>query len=211
LLIKQDNLTDKDAQSTNLEVIKLTTTHIDPRIIRTKKLLMDAFRETAKEKKLASITVKDITERATVNRATFYAHFYDKYDIMDYTLSETILKNLNQSLNMVAELYDIALCKCFITITSYIQNTHEECRLNSEAYGEIVEKKIKEALEDIFLNLMVDKHHNIDRETLATSARFLSWGLYGIAKHWFHSSDLPAETYINNSLPFITSQLSNSK
>ncbi|TGU93957.1 TetR family transcriptional regulator, partial [Mesorhizobium sp. M8A.F.Ca.ET.173.01.1.1] len=89
---------------------------------------MNAFREIAKEKKLVSITVKDITERATVNRATFYAHFYDKYDIMDYTLSETILKNLNQSLNMVAELNEKALCQCFITITSYIQDTHEECR-----------------------------------------------------------------------------------
>ncbi|WP_210122438.1 TetR/AcrR family transcriptional regulator [Staphylococcus sp. GDY8P207P] len=186
-------------------------THIDLRIIRTKKLLMDAFREIAKEKKLVSITVKDITERATVNRATFYAHFYDKYDIMDYTLSETILKNLNQSLSMVAELNENALCQCFITITSYIQDTHEECRLNSEAYGEIVEKRIKEELEDIFLKLMSDEHKDIDRETLATSARFLSWGLYGIAKHWFHSSKLPAETYINKSLPFITSQLSKQK
>ena len=186
-------------------------THIDPRIIRTKKLLMDAFREIAKEKKLVSITVKDITERATVNRATFYAHFYDKYDIMDYTLSETILKNLNQSLSMVAELNENALCQCFITITSYIQDTHEECRLNSEAYGEIVEKRIKEELEDIFLKLMSDEHKDIDRETLATSARFLSWGLYGIAKHWFHSSNLSAESYINKSLPFITSQLSNQK
>ena len=111
---------------------------------------------------------------------------------------------------MVAELNENALC-CFITITSYIQDTHEECRLNSEAYGEIVEKRIKEELEDIFLKLMSDEHKDIDRETLATSARFLSWGLYGIAKHWFHSSKLPAETYINKSLPFITSQLSKQK
>ena len=55
----------------------MTTTHVDPRVTRTKKLLMDAFREIAKEKKLQTITIKDITERATVNRATFYAHFYD--------------------------------------------------------------------------------------------------------------------------------------
>src|SRR5699024_4121470 len=121
--------------------------------------------------------------------------------IMDYTLSETILKNLNQSLSMVAELNENALCQCFITITSYIQDTHEECRLNSEAYGEIVEKRIKEELEDIFLKLMSDEHKYIDRETLATSARFLSWGLYGIAKHWFHSSKLPAERISTSHYP----------
>ncbi|MDT4050903.1 TetR family transcriptional regulator, partial [Staphylococcus arlettae] len=56
-----------------------TTEYIDPRIIRTKKLLMDAFRKIAKEKELHTMTVKDITDEATVNRATFYAHFIDKY------------------------------------------------------------------------------------------------------------------------------------
>ena len=73
----------------------MPTTYTDPRVSRTKSLLMNAFREIAKEKKIHAITVKDITDRATVNRATFYAHFYDKYDIMDYTISETILNNLN--------------------------------------------------------------------------------------------------------------------
>lgn len=61
----------------------LTTTKVDPRIIRTKKLLVEAFQEVSREKKMSQITVKDITERATVNRATFYAHFTDKYDILD--------------------------------------------------------------------------------------------------------------------------------
>ena len=74
------------------EVSVLSTTKVDPRIIRTKKLLVEAFQEVSREKRMSQITVKDITERATVNRATFYAHFTDKYDILDYTLSETILK-----------------------------------------------------------------------------------------------------------------------
>ena len=76
------------------EVSVLSTTKVDPRIIRTKKLLVEAFQEVSREKRMSQITVKDITERATVNRATFYAHFTDKYDILDYTLSETILKDL---------------------------------------------------------------------------------------------------------------------
>ncbi|MEB6060460.1 TetR/AcrR family transcriptional regulator [Staphylococcus pseudoxylosus] len=187
----------------------MPTTHVDPRITRTKKLLMDAFRAIAKEKKLQSITVKDITDRATVNRATFYAHFYDKYDIMDYTLSETLLKNLNDSLNVSTELNEETLCKSFITITSYIQETHNECKLNSEAYGQVVEKRVKEELEDIFLTLLVHQHVNENRETLATTARFLSWGLYGTAKHWFHTSQLPAQTYIKQALPFLMNQNTN--
>ena len=66
------------------EVSVLSTTKVDPRIIRTKKLLVEAFQEVSREKRMSQITVKDITERATVNRATFYAHFTDKYDITLY-------------------------------------------------------------------------------------------------------------------------------
>ena len=185
----------------------MTTTHVDPRVTRTKKLLMDAFREIAKEKKLQTVTIKDITERATVNRATFYAHFYDKYDIMDYTLSETVLKNLNDALDVSSELNETTLSSSFITITSYIQETHNECKLNSEAYGQVVEKRVKEELEDIFLTLLVQQHPNETRESLAASARFLSWGLYGTAKHWFHSSQLSANDYIEGALPFLMKQI----
>lgn len=57
---------------------------IDPRIVRTKQLLVDAFLKISREKKLSQITVKDITDIATLNRATFYAHFTDKEDLLDY-------------------------------------------------------------------------------------------------------------------------------
>ena len=70
---------------------------IDPRIVRTKQLLVDAFLKISREKKLSQITVKDITDIATLNRATFYAHFTDKEDLLDYTLSVTILKDLNDN------------------------------------------------------------------------------------------------------------------
>ncbi|HCY9580700.1 TPA: TetR/AcrR family transcriptional regulator, partial [Staphylococcus aureus] len=42
---------------------------IDPRIVRTKQLLVDAFLKISREKKLSQITVKDITDIATLNRA----------------------------------------------------------------------------------------------------------------------------------------------
>ena len=44
-----------------------------------------------------------------MNRATFYAHFTDKYDILDYTLSVTILKDLNDTLN-ISEVINEEFC-----------------------------------------------------------------------------------------------------
>ena len=54
-----------------------TTTRIDPRVTRTRKLLLDAFVSLQAEKAFDDITVQDIATRATVNRATVYAHFVD--------------------------------------------------------------------------------------------------------------------------------------
>lgn len=61
---------------------------LDPRAKRTRTLLQQAMGELLTQKPLSSITVGDITRRATVNRATFYAHFQDKDDLLEYSLRE---------------------------------------------------------------------------------------------------------------------------
>ena len=60
----------------------------DLRIRRTRKLLQKALLEAASEKGFAHVTVRDITERAMVNRATFYRHYEDKYDLLAHYMKE---------------------------------------------------------------------------------------------------------------------------
>jgi AcrR family transcriptional regulator len=60
----------------------------DLRIRRTRKLLQQAFIELTVEKGFAALTVRDITERAMVNRSTFYRHYLDKYDLLEEYLNE---------------------------------------------------------------------------------------------------------------------------
>ncbi len=50
---------------------------VDPRVLRTRRLLQDALLTLAREKTLADITVADVADRATVNRSTFYQHYPD--------------------------------------------------------------------------------------------------------------------------------------
>ncbi len=54
----------------------------DLRVRRTRKLLQQALIQLTIEKGFADVTVRDITERAMVNRATFYRHYVDKYDLL---------------------------------------------------------------------------------------------------------------------------------
>jgi AcrR family transcriptional regulator len=60
----------------------------DVRVRRTRKLLQQAFIELTVEKGFAALTVQDITERAMVNRSTFYRHYLDKYDLLEQYLNE---------------------------------------------------------------------------------------------------------------------------
>src|SRR5579864_4847417 len=50
----------------------------DPRIRRTRQLLQGALRNLMHSKNIEEISVQDITDAATVNRATFYDHYNDK-------------------------------------------------------------------------------------------------------------------------------------
>ena len=54
----------------------------DLRIVRTRKAIQDAFTTLVRERGFDAVTVRDISERAMVNRATFYRHFRDKNDLM---------------------------------------------------------------------------------------------------------------------------------
>jgi AcrR family transcriptional regulator len=56
---------------------------VDRRVQRTRKLLQDAFVEMTIAKGFSAVTVRDITEYAGVNRATFYRHYLDKFDLLD--------------------------------------------------------------------------------------------------------------------------------
>lgn len=85
-----------------------------------------------------------------MNRATFYAHFTDKYDILDYTLSVTILKDLNDTLNISEVINEEILSNIFISIAYYMVEVQDSCEMNSEEFCNQAHKRINNELEDIF-------------------------------------------------------------
>ena len=61
---------------------------LDPRIRRTRQMLFKAFQDLLAEKTFELITVQDIAERSTLNRATFYDHFTDKFALLEAMMGE---------------------------------------------------------------------------------------------------------------------------
>ncbi|GAA6487629.1 TetR/AcrR family transcriptional regulator [Gordonibacter urolithinfaciens] len=73
----------------------------DHRIRLTKLLLREAFLNLLVEKPVAKITVKELCEQANVNRATFYAHYRDLFDLheeIERELAHTIMRSLSTTL-----------------------------------------------------------------------------------------------------------------
>lgn len=63
-------------------------TNTDLRVQRTKKLLKDNFKEMFLETDYEKITIKDLCEKAMVNRRTFYLHYSCIDDILNELLEE---------------------------------------------------------------------------------------------------------------------------
>jgi AcrR family transcriptional regulator len=68
----------------------------DLRVRRTRKLLQQAFIELTIEQGFAAVTVQAIAERAMVNRATFYRHYLDKYDLLDQYMNDVYALTASQ-------------------------------------------------------------------------------------------------------------------
>lgn len=60
----------------------------DLRIVRTRKLLSNTLLDMMEEESIEKISVIDLCNKAMVNRATFYAHFEDKYHLLAFALEE---------------------------------------------------------------------------------------------------------------------------
>ncbi|MEK5079477.1 TetR/AcrR family transcriptional regulator [Solibacillus sp. FSL W7-1436] len=174
---------------------------VDPRIRRTRKLIMDAFIELSSKKEFRDITVKDITAEAMINRATFYYHFEDIYDLLDKSLSEVLLVNLDCDTYKSSELNEEVVSSIFRAITDFQMSLSTRCH---RGYEDTIARIIREQLEIIFYHMLVKQRSNNDEKTLKLMAVMLSWGIYGASVEWKRSiEEMEPEIYIKSVIPFI--------
>lgn len=69
---------------------------MDLRTERTKRSIENAFLELRKQKDIEKITVKELAELAYINKATFYTHYHDIYDLSDQLEDEFMDSIINE-------------------------------------------------------------------------------------------------------------------
>ncbi|WP_315792602.1 TetR/AcrR family transcriptional regulator [Paenibacillus sp. BIC5C1] len=179
----------------------------DPRVIRTRRLLQDAFASLIQEKDFESITVKDIAERATVNRATFYAHFVDKFEILEAKLMESFMRIINNRINGHEVLNEQTIQSIFLGVCDFHEGLSTMCKRRYTALGAVFELQIKEKIQSILLSFIdKDKMPSSPNANLLinTASIMLSWGMYGAAYVWNNEGrPSSAESFVKQTMPLI--------
>ena len=181
----------------------MTSTKADPRVIRTRKLIMDSFITLSEEKDFKDITVKDITAEAMINRATFYYHFEDIYDLLEKALAEVLLVNLNSDTFQNESLDEDVFIRIFGAITNFQKSLSYRCH---RGYEDTIARIIREQLEIIFYTMLVNQRPAEDEPSLRLTAVMLSWGIYGASVEWRRNSEkIQQEDFIKSAIPYIVS------
>jgi AcrR family transcriptional regulator len=75
---------------------------MDKRVIKTRNSIKNAFMTLMLEKEFSKITVSDLTQKAMLNRSTFYLHYCDVQDVM-----EDIEKEIAEKISSCINAYDL--------------------------------------------------------------------------------------------------------
>src|SRR5882757_2193422 len=70
-----------------------TTEATDPRILRSRRMLMEALVRLLTQKEFEDISIQEIADEATLNRATFYLHYPDKNALLQ-AMTESRFRDL---------------------------------------------------------------------------------------------------------------------
>ncbi|MGA8535585.1 MAG: TetR/AcrR family transcriptional regulator [Candidatus Tumulicola sp.] len=159
---------------------------VDPRVTRTRKLIRDSLVSLLAEKSFESISVHDIAERATVNRATFYAHFTDKFALLDALIREDVAARLSEGDPLSASNTRALLLAVGTNVFAFV-SSHRKCRVDPD-----FEPQFQRAIEAELTDFL-------SRDFGHCTAMLVASALVGAAMSWRHQAPKsPPEPIVTN-------------
>lgn len=169
----------------------------DRRIRRTQKLLKESLVELMSEKAFKDITIKDITERADLNRGTFYLHYSDTYGLL-MAMENDVLTDFQEMINNYLEAEtESNMMSMLLPIVHYIVENEEICK-------NLFENNASNQFHTKFKTL-IHKNGSVLIERLFPACKsseseyffeFVTYGLIGILKKWLDGGMVQTEEEI---------------
>ncbi|MEO7715066.1 MAG: TetR/AcrR family transcriptional regulator [Capsulimonas sp.] len=119
----------------------------DPRVVRTRDLLKGAMVALMREKSWREISVGDITQRATVNRTTFYAHFDDKDALLESCLRDKCRRALAEVGSLRRDRVGEDLRRLVGAVFEFFAQLPIQCPIAIRQWEPIVVRAMQEELE----------------------------------------------------------------
>lgn len=185
------------------------TVRIDRGTIKTKNNIIKALTELMIEKDYTEITVKEVSERANINRKTFYSYYDCLDDIVDdlqVEITERIIKFYREYNNNPN-----------VNIASYIDAFNSMLNENYELYKRIIvansykffSRNIKDLLKVAFIR-HYKKATGVKPEILDLCAEYVASGLAKMYKVWFEDpKDITLTELSNLALNIVVNGISN--
>jgi len=178
---------------------------LDPRVKRTRGLILKSFESILAEKGFESISVQDVTNKAEINRATFYAHFQDKYALLDYSISQMFRQEIEKRTLNACHYTPDNLRNLILAVCEFLSNVHSECAQPHQQFESLVEGTIKKHIFDLLSYWLSQSTIKVSTEIPATVA---TWAIYGLASHYSHMKKRPAlEKFVDEALPLVAVNL----
>jgi AcrR family transcriptional regulator len=161
----------------------------DPRVLRSRQMLMEALARLLDRKEFDDISVQEIADEATLNRATFYLHYADKNALLQ-AMTATRFRGLIARRGLSFTDCDGALRAIALGVCDYLAET---TGCPSQLTKMPLEGSIIPVVEGMFLEGAA--HHpaqpGVDPALLGATA---AWAIFGAARRWLQTPDrIPAE------------------
>lgn len=153
---------------------------MDLRTKRTRKLIIESFNDLIRTTDFQQITVKLITETAQINRATFYAHFVDKFELLDVVLRELIQEQLQRQITATVVNAQL-IGEMFSAVAAVHDEMQTGCRRGYDMFTSMIEDIAKEEMKNWLISMAPHL------QTL--QLQMVSWAIYGAFIQWQQQRD----------------------
>ena len=153
-----------------------------PCAIKTKKKLAGALKELMKDSTFDKITVSDITEKSNVHRQTFYYHFQDRYELLDWIFQKEIFEPFSE--NVCSENIQEKFSNLFETMASNKKFYQNALQTNSDDLIRYISKIASDQFNELFKNVSKESGFETDEEEDEIAAEFFGYGICGVIMDW---------------------------